>query len=259
MKRNIRPGEEVIVRQVYRNIRRGLSQVSFHLPQNTQVVLCAGGVSLKDNLKDIAELQKNGAKVVCVGNTANTLYKEGIKVNAHIMLDGVERNKSFIFPRQGCKYLVASQCHPKVFDALKGYDVYIWHCGSIEEEKDVLNSWYGKGNWFQIIGGSFVTLRAISLLQVLGYKWMHLFGFDSCLIQDEHHAYIQESANGQKVFEVEIGGRKFQANAWMLDQASQFVDSVREGRFGDAELAIHGDGLIAHMVKTGSTPTWQLQ
>lgn len=261
IKRTLRPGPEKIASNVWHNIRLGYPQVGFYFPQNTPIVLCAGGASLLKHLKEVRRLQlEEGGEVVALGNVAHTLMAEGIKVNGHIILDGSARNRSFVVSTKDTRYFIASQCDPGVFKAVKDHKyVFIWHCGVVADEKKDLDDYYGKGRWFAIKGGSYVTLRAISLLHVLGYKWMHVFGFDSCNYNGEHHAYFQPNADRQKGVTVKLAGKEFDCSFWQLDQAEQFYESVKNGRFGDAELNIYGDGLIAHMVRTGSAPTWQLQ
>lgn len=259
VKRTLRPGEQQIVRNVHHNIRLGVEQVRVYAPQETQVALCAGGPSLPAHYDDIRRLQLEGAEVVAVGNVGAQLAAVGIHPNGHVLMDGVPRNRTFVVGTAQTRYFVASQCDPSVFEALRHHQrVYIWHAGGLPEEKEILSEWYGTGGFFLILGGSYITLRAITLLHVLGYRWLHVFGFDSCLMEDAHHAYPQPNADGQRIEEVTVGGRTFRCNWWMLDQADQFIQSVRAGRFGEAELAIHGDGLISHMVKTGSMPTWEL-
>lgn len=259
VKRTLRPSEAQIVRNVYHNIRLGVEQVKPHLAQETPIALCAGGPTLPDHIEDVRRLQLSGAEVVCVGNAGHTLTAAGIQPNGHVLMDGAKRNRSFTVPTPETRYFVASQCDPGVFETLRSHKrVYIWHAGGLEEEKEILTDWYGPGGYFLILGGSYITLRAITLLHVLGYRWMHIYGFDSCLREDDHHAYAQPNADGYRVQEVEMDGLRFRAQWWMLDQATQFVDSIKAGRFGEAELAIHGDGLIAHMVRSGSMPTWKL-
>lgn len=260
VKRTIRPELPVILRHLYENIRRGVEQVTFHAPQSTQIVLCAGGPSLAAHREDIHRLQLQGAEVVAVGNAAHAVNAMGIKVNGHIVLDGAGRNRDFVITDPSTRYFVASQCDPKVFDALEHHrHVYIWHVGTSPEEREVLLRHYGPGGFIIVGGGSFVGLRAITLLQVLGYSYMHIFGFDSCRLDEAHHAYPQKNADRHKPLEVTVGGRKFQADAWMLDQATQFCEYAARGYFADANLAIHGDGLIAHMVRSQSQPTWSLE
>ena len=260
VKRTLRPGPDRLAANVYANIRRGVPQVVPHAKQATQIALCAGGPSLEDHIEDVRRLQIEGAEVVCVGNAGHTCNAHGVKVNGHVLLDGAGRNRSFVVTDPQARYFIASQCDPSVLNALRDHQhVYLWHAVNGEEEQRILDDFYGKWQWFQIPGGSYVTLRAITLLGILGYTWINIFGLDSCIFREKHHAYSQPNADGQRTETVEMGGETFEATYWMLDQASQFVDSVRNNRFGNAQLAIHGDGLIATMVKTGGQPTWQLQ
>ena len=259
IKRTLRPTEEQVRRNIYSNIRLGVEQVNFHLPQETPIALCAGGPSLKDHLEDIRRLQIEGAEVVCVGNSGHLLAAAGIKPNGHILMDGVDRNRSFVVDIPDTRYLVASQCDPSVFEALRDHqNVYIWHAGGPEDVQEILANFYGPGGFWLVPGGSYVSLRSISLLHMLGFTWMHVYGLDSCLMDEEHHSYAQPDADGQVVENVTVGERDFRATYWMLDQADQFVDSIKLGYFGGAELAVHGDGLISYMLSSGNGPTWRL-
>lgn len=260
VKRTLRPGPDKLCANIHANIRRGVQQVVPHAPQATQIALCAGGPTLVDHIEDIRRLQIEGAEVVCVGNAAATLNAHGVKVNGHVLLDGAGRNKAFVIPDRDARYFIASQCDPAVLDALEGHaHVYLWHAVNGMEEEAILTAHYGRGGWYQVAGGSFVSLRAISLMGILGYTWLNIFGLDSCILKDSHHAYSQPNADGQKTADVKMAGKTFTSTAWMLDQADQFVKSVENGRFGSLQLAIHGDGLIATMIRTGGRPTWQLQ
>lgn len=260
IKRTLRPTEEQIRRHIHANIRCGAPQIVPHLPQNTQIALCAGGASLTDHLEDVRRLQlEDRAEVVCVGNSGHTLARAGIKVNGHILMDGVDRNRTFVVPIPDARYFVASQCDPSVFEALRDHDhVYLWHAGGPEGVEEILQAHYGPGGYFMVPGGSYISLRAITLLNILGYSWIHCFGLDSCLMEGEHHAYAQSNADHYRVEEITIGDRRFRCAYWMLDQATQFVDGINRNHFGNAQLAIHGDGLIAYMLKSGNGPTWSL-
>jgi hypothetical protein len=252
---------ERIRRNVYKNIRLGVEQLNFHLPQNTPIVLCAGGPSLRPNLDEVRRLQlEDSAEVVCVGNAAHLLAASGIKVNGHILMDGVERNRTFVVPVKDCRYFVASQCDPSVFEALRFHKhCYIWHAKGPTGVEEILKQYYGPRGFWMVPGGSYISLRAIPLLTILGYQYIHIYGFDSCYGEDGHHSYPQASQDSQVVENVTVGSKDFKCAFWMLDQATQFCEMAREGVFGPAKLAVHGDGLISHMIESGSGPTWRLE
>ena len=253
VRRQLRPGEAKLAKNVWENIRLGHPQVWPYAKQLTPVCLCAGGPYLSDHIPEIRRLQVAGSEVVCVGNAGATLLSYDIKPNGHVILDGAERNKSFVTPSRDTRYFVASQCDPSVFKALENHrHVYIWHACSTPEDKFNLDEWYGKGKWIPIGSGSYITLRSIGLLNVLGYQYIYVYGLDSCLHEDSHHAYSQPNADGHEVHTISINGTKFRCNAWMVDQAKQFVDCIKKGTFGDAELAVKGDGMIATIIREGA-------
>jgi len=90
---------------------------------------------------------------------------------------------------------------------------------------------------------------------MLGFHNIHMYGFDSCLREDEHHAYAQpENDYGTHPIPVSVGGRIFYCDPWMFSQATEWMEMI--GLFGDEiSLDVKGDGLIAHIIKTGAELT----
>jgi hypothetical protein len=155
-----------------------------------------------------------------------------------------------------CKYLISSQCHPDVLRALPPEQTLLWHSGAAPKVRDAIDAYVKESGadreWYPIYGGSTVMLRAIPLLRTLGFRKLHIYGFDSCLSGAEHHAYPQSENDAQRVVEVEVGGRKFQCTVWMWEQAHEFIDLTR-AIAEVCDLAVYGDGLIAHIIKTSAT------
>jgi hypothetical protein len=87
---------------------------------------------------------------------------------------------------------------------------------------------------------------------MLGFKQFHLFGCDSCLDENEvHHAYEQKENDGQLVIPVNVGGKIFSCNPWMISQAQEFIDLIRM-LGNEIELNIYG-GLLRHILETGAS------
>lgn len=237
-----------VVANIERNIRRPLPQVQPHDPQDHPIALVLGGPSLKDTFADLEEKHQKGTKVVSVNGTHDFLLDRGIRPSAHIQLDARRFNARFVKRWQKeTKYLLASQCHPVVFDVLKDANVWIYHASAHPQETAVLQSHY-LGRYYLIPGGSTVALRALPLLRMLGFYKIEIYGFDSCFMGDEHHAYKQAENDRLRSAEVTVNGRTFKCNAWMHAQAEEFR---RMAKFlGDeVKLVVHGDGLIAHMIQ----------
>ena len=95
-------------------------------------------------------------------------------------------------------------------------------------------------------------LMALPLLRKLGFHRQEIYGFDSCLdVEGNHHAYKQDENNYEKVLSVSCGGKIFNCHAWMASQAQEAIDLFKL-LINDVDLAVHGDGLIAHIIQTGA-------
>jgi hypothetical protein len=240
---------ETVRKQVETNVRAGWMQVAPHLEQDTEVIIAGGGPSLRDSLDDIKRLREAGAKLITLNGAYNWCLAQGLKVSGTIVVDAREFNARFTHPIvDDTKYFVASQCHPSVLEGLPDDRTYLWHT-TAETIRDVLDS--NLTYWWGVPGGSTVLLRAIPLLRMLGYKRFHLFGCDSCLSDKQAHAFEQPENDGDIVIECAVGDRMFKATPWMVSQAQEFMDLIRF--LGDEiELEVYGDGMIAHILRTGA-------
>ena len=237
------------------NIRENIkSSIQLNLPQvrpyETQlekvVGIVLGGPTLKETFPDLLEKRKNGMPVITINGSHKYCVAGGLTPSGMIMLDSREFNNRFVYPLvDDCKYFISSQCHPSVFENLKDNKVWIWHCAG-DDNFDLLKEVYGEG-YYPIMGGATVALRAVHLLRMLGFHKFEMYGFDSC-ITGEHHAYEQPENDGEEVLDVVVSGREFRCTAANYHQAKEFVDMIsKTGEHYD--LAIHGDGLISHIIK----------
>jgi len=229
------------------NIKSGIPQVEPHETQDKVIGLAVGGPTLKETFPDLLYKKKNGMPVVTVNGTHKYCMDNGLAPSAMVMLDSREFNSRFVNPLvKDCKYFISSQCHPSVFDNLKDYKTWIWHCAGDEDNEDLLKEQYGN-NYFPVMGGSTVTLRAIHLFRMLGFSKFEVYGFDSCII-DQHHAYDQKENDDEQVMDVVVANREFKCTAAHYHQAKEFVQMIiKTGEYYD--LAVHGDGLISHIIK----------
>lgn len=248
----INVSEAKIDEQVKQNILAGYKQVSPHDRQDREVVLLAGGPSMRSQIDKIRELRSAGAALVTVNGAYGWAIEQDLQPSVQIVLDARPFNARFVKPLVStCRYLIASQCHPDTLAALPMDQVLLWHTGGISDENEALVT-VNEAPFYPIPGGSTVVLRALPLLRMLGLTRFHMFGFDSCVAEDAHHAYAQAENDNQVTIPVTCGGRTFQCAPWQLSQASEFRDLVQF--MGDEmELAVYGDGLIAHMLETGAS------
>lgn len=244
--------EEHAVENVKVNIKGGWTQIMPHEVNDMEVLMIGGGPSLAEFEDEIRAKHAAGAKIVTFNGAYEWCLERGIGPVTQVMVDARAFNARFVEREdEKCKYLIASQCDPLVFAKLPKDRTYIWHT-SAEMFHEALNEQYPA--WVGVPGGSTVMLRAIPLLRILGYKKFHLYGCDSCIMGESHHAYAQPENDGQIAVPVLVKGsnRTFWCHPWMLAQAQGFIDTIRA--YGnEVEIAVYGDGLLAHIIETAAS------
>lgn len=231
-----------MVAQAEMNLARKLP-VFVELERNRgSVCIVGGGPSLADTLPELQKLKKRGAFVVSLNNTHDWLISRGIIPTFHVMLDARAENARFVQrPRPDVGYLIAAQCHPSVFDALKWHEPIVWVADvpgmrPLADRVSVPITLIG--------GGSTVGLKAMALMYLWGFRNFHLFGMDSCYRDGSHHAYPQDLNDSESRVETTVSGRTFVCAPWMLAQADDFQADAERLMESGCKLKAHGDGLI---------------
>jgi hypothetical protein len=217
---------------------------------NGVAVLCGSGPSLTDpgNLSEIRSLVEKGAQVFGLGNSSNVLLEHGIHPHATVIVDAREGNIDFVNPRVRRHYL-ATQCDPGVirkasdggghvtlYNAVVDYDVY--------DEGEL------------VIGGGYtVGLTAACLVWTLGFRDIHLFGYDSSHRGSQKHAIPQEINADEDTIVLQVGDEIFQTSPAMAKQARRFCDIVQVLATQGADVSIHGDGLLPYACRQLSNMT----
>ena len=261
-KMNLNTSEEEILANVALNIQRPLPQLDIYPPQSREVVIVGGGWSTEDTIDELHELALEGKAIIATNGAGNYLVKNHIRPDILMVLDARIENLAFVEePIPNCKYFLASQCHPELFEACKDRDLTIYHIVTFQEvEFALLYTYYGPH--FRVVpGGSTVGLRGISMSHMLGFRLMHLFGFDSCYAPDgRHHSYEQKwnDKEGATTMWAELKGPstqgatlKFRCSSWQAHQTEQFFRFLKSNG-NEFKLDIHGDGLLATMLRTGA-------
>jgi hypothetical protein len=171
------------------------------------------------------------------------------------MVDGREFNKRFLEPAiDTCWYFFSSQVHHEVVKCAPKDRTILFHSGDSACVKELFDEAAKKiGNdveWYPVYGGSTVVNRALTVLAMLGYRNIEVIGWDSCLRDDEHHAYDQPENDSNLISEVGIGGKWFKCHPWMVVQANEVPKLIKYllGHIEGFQLHVRGDGLIAHIL-----------
>ena len=241
------------IKNIIENSKWDTRQILHCEPQDDPIMLLGGGPSLNEFEDEIIENHRNGMKVVTMNGSYNWCLERGIMNVNQCILDSRPFNKRFVEPpREDCYYFIASQADPSVFQDLPPDRTFMWHVSAEEETLETINEYYPRGH---IIcgGGSTVGTRAIVLMNLLGFPNQILYGFDGCLVDDEHHAYEQMENTNRDLVTMMIEGRTFRCQPWMALQAEDFA-KLLEIIDERVSLTVKGDGLLAHILKTGARP-----
>jgi uncharacterized Rossmann fold enzyme len=225
------------------NVRYALTKPRWiKMEETTDIpaIIIGGGPSLESELWRVRGHQLSGAFVYATNNTFNYLVENGIQPAAHVMHDARPENIEFVPRDNTAPRYYASQCSQAVLDAA-GEQLICWHPHTETCLEAVGDNPKGQT---MVSGGSTVGLNAISLAYILGHRRFLLFGFDSCYVDERHHAYQQALNDGDLVLDVVAEGQKFKAAPWMVQQAEQFMDLAKQLYALGCEIFVYGTGLI---------------
>lgn len=230
-------------------VARDLPWLQLSEPHDGVAVIVGGGPSMKALLPMIAGHKAAGHKVFAVNGTIPTLASVDVTPNYFVLLDARAHNQGFIHPNKNTKYLIASQCSDGVFDSLSGHDVTLWH-----PAYPGIQEYIGERVCALIGGGTTVGLQAMSIAFCMGYRSIHLYGFDSSYSNGEGHAYIQ-AVNAEDPREgYWVGGKEYIAAPWMARQAMEFQTAAQQLAEEDTIIQVHGYGLLPAIAKAMYEP-----
>jgi|TARA_B100001123_G_scaffold278365_1_gene309794 hypothetical protein len=248
-------------------------------PHNKTALIVSGGPyldikELKDTIKD-----NPGCKVVCVKHSYNKLLTNGIKPWACVLLDprpitgtsthGIVRKDLFKDVDPSTKFFVASMTDPSVTEHLieKKADIYGWHAftESLREEDErgvqiVNNQVHLVGELgipqgsTLITGGTCAAMRAIGIMNTMGFREMHLFGFD-CSMEEPTEEQMKETTGAEdeepkpKYMKVTVNDKDFWTTGELLAMAQDCERSFRDEN-SSINFTYHGEGtMVAELWK----------
>jgi uncharacterized Rossmann fold enzyme len=205
-------------------------------------------VGLGPSLKDTWEKIKDFKYIMTCSGSHQFLLERGIVPTYHVDVDPRPHKVDLMGkPHKDVKYLIASCCHPKMFDHLDGHDVSLWHVFSTQEEAMRL---LPRGEW-ALTGGSNVGMRAIAMARFLGFTDIHIFGMDGCL-SDEGKSHAIKHPNSQwddpEPTILVHDGVEYKTTRLLLHYAKETLRELDQ--MPDIKATFYGDGLIQHVART---------
>lgn len=136
-------------------------------------------------------------------------------------------------PPEQTIYLIASKCHPKVFERLKGRKVMMWHVGDFSTHPRAVPS------------AMSITLCAMNLGRRMGYRAFDIYGWDACFAGDRHHASERkdEKIVAQRI-SLDVGGQVYDTTTTWAAEAETALSMIPVLEFTGAEVNIHGPSMV---------------
>lgn len=239
--------DDVLFHNIKTNSQLDIDWVKQVAEHDGHAIIVGGGPSVADWIDEIKARKEHGQTIFALNGAAKYLSERGIEVDYCVVVDAREFNVAFM--GYANKYLLSSQCHPDLFGRC---DSILWHQEYPDNMPEFESALPETQQEHALIGGgTTVGLSSMALVYALGYRKLHLYGFDSSYRDGKGHAYGQYDP--QKVECVAtVAGRSFKTTLAMAKQAElfpQLSDSLIE--LG-CTITIRGDGLLPWTSKQSS-------
>lgn len=208
-------------------------------PHDREVSICGFGPSLKRTYK-----QLRGDVWACNG-AHDWLIEQGVIPKFAMFWDPIADVSKFVNPHPDVIYMVASRCHPSVFQALEGFNYYVWHCAG-DACVDGLLCEYRKAEPM-LPGGTAAVTRAMVVVTTMGYRKINIFGGDSSMEGEDTH--VRKSIVPENALEFWCDGKKFMSTAWLAGQVEDFKLLAPSLREQGNTIEFYGGGLLPHVAR----------
>lgn len=215
--------DDVLIPRIRENCERYSGRVRQVQAHDGHAVLVGGGPSLRDKISSIRQRQDHGQTIFALNGAGGFLNANGIVPDYQVLLDPQEFLKQYIAPAKS--YLIASQCHPDTL-AASPITPILWHVAS--EGREEATPHHPDGDC--LVGGGYsVGLCSMCLVYAMGYRQLHLYGYDSSVTELGDHAYPCPIKGVDQVFDTApcvvatIGGKRFQTTFQLAKQAQTFL------------------------------------
>lgn len=209
-------------------------------PRRNRIAIVGFGPSLAEMWEKVRDFKY----VISCSGSHKFLVDHGIVPTWHVEVDPrPHKVKLMGQPQKETEYLIASTCHPEVFDHLKNYNVRLWHVFDNDAEAQRV---LPPGEW-ALTGGCDVGLRAMTIARFFGFTNLHIFGKDGCEGRTGKHAAEHPNQAPPQCCSVEYEGQTYYTTPSFLEAAKQTFHEL--DMMPDVKATFYGDGLVQAMAK----------
>ena len=248
---------------------------------NHHAIIISGGPNINyQELKDTIKKYPD-ALTICVKHAYPGLIENGIKPFGCILLDprsiegtsthGIKRKDLLKDLDNDTKFFVASMTDPSVTNYLreKKADIWGWHAFTESLRDDEDRKQGIKNNQVKIrediglpagatliTGGTCAAMRAIGMLHTMGFRNLHLFGFE-CSLEKEPTDDMKKETTGAddepkrpKYFQVSIEDKSYWTTGELLAMAQDCEKTFADKTMGINYHFYGGDSLVSQIWKS---------
>lgn len=244
--------DEDLSRNVQKNSTLDLTWVTWkeHREYGDVAIMIGGGGSVEEYASEIEHLRHTGGTVFAMNGASKWATDKGINVDYQVIADAKAETAILVDPKAK-NYLLASQVHGDTMSAVLKHNIpTLWHLETGEIEKDFPEAKVKRGGYALIGGGASVGNSSMCVAYTLGFREIHVFGYDSSHKDDESHAYPQPMNDAIPCVQVKWGGKEFKASVAMKAQAEKFQMTSQALKQHGCELHVYGEGLLQTMYRT---------
>ena len=225
--------------QIKLSCARDLPRIQPHYDLRTDpVAIVCFGPSLNDTWEQVRDFKY----VFSCSGSHKFLLEHGITPGWHVEVDPRAHKVQLIGPpHPDVEYLIASTCHPAVFDHLKGCKVTLWHV--FDNAEDGLRTL--PTNEWALTGGCGVGLRAMTIARFLGFTEQHIFGMDGNQRSNVGKHAAAHPSQAKDAFLTEYMGKKYWTTPAFLEAARMTFHELN--MMPDVKPTFYGEGLVQHM------------
>jgi len=238
---------ESIIANITQNIGRGLPELTQHAWRSRPLLVVGGGPSLADYLH-VIKAYRPDCDVLAINGAYKYLRSHGVEADYFVLIDSRAENVVHVDGASfRTQHYLASQVHPRVFDALENRRVTTFHLGT-QTARDAIT-----GNFsFLTAPIGMASVHAIYVGAALGYKQQWLFGYDFSQ-SDTPYAFPQPMNAGDQPIEIPLDGKVYKTTFALARTAEMFVRAVSPVmRQCELDLKLYSDGLLAAMLAKAS-------
>lgn len=223
--------DSALVENVRSALERRLPELrDFEYPWRDELTVVANGPSARD-----APLT---GKTAAINGALRLFTDQGLAPTYWIACDPQELVVDFLkeAPKE-TTYLVASKCHPAVFDRLKDHNVIVWHVDDTAT-RPLLDGYFPCGRFVSVTATSFEVWAR------LGWRRFHVWGWDCSMIDGAENAVPQ--ANDGSLVDVSINDVVFKSTTnWALE-AQDALSMIKGFPF---HVTFHGGGMMGPLIQ----------